>query len=1475
MRKILLLTLAVIFVSGICTALANQTAPNAVTVSNVNPIDNRNDSKSAPPSTPLPANDNFALTTFINEGFEGTTFPPTGWTRVITNASYTWQRSTNYAHSGAAGANVPWNYSQDEWLISPTFSLAGAGASARVKFWWMTSYYWMVNPYPNGDYELWISTDGGTSWSAMLWDENSEGVFSSWTWYQESISLAAYIGQTNLKLGFHYIADDAADVGLDDVVVTDDPDVPCVVTCPPGATLETEACGDSTNGGCNRIPFQFQSVTCPDTVCGTAWATTSLRDTDWYLLTLTQAESLYYYGTAEFPLLLILINAGTGNCTTYSVVASASGNPCDTVSIIRYLAAGTYYLWAGPSVWVNMPCDGSGDYTNDYTIWFDCRGHVVGPPNDDCVNVTPVPLAPGSPLTFTGDNSNATNDCALLTYPQVWHAFTTTECLDITVDYCTTTPAFGNAHLVLVSGCPCASTVTYSSYDLTTCGDGNVTIRFLGVPAGTYYYPVLNDPANNAVGPYTIHISGVACPPPPANDDCANAQPVGFVFQLPWSTTSATNDGGGTCMTSKNIWYLFTSPVTDTVHVALCGSSFDTKLAVYDGSTCSPLPTQLFCNDDACGGTLQSEGYFYALQNNQYLIEVGGYASYSGNGLLTIEAGDPIFGVTPTSLTDTAAVGSSVTDTLTVTNTGPAALNFTVVGTQNPFLRLDVDRQFESLRIPEGASIAAENKDVKHPFLNNPTVKTEETDEAYLAMKQAMAEQAKLEAQLALKGASQAMAESKPDPAVILQGGDDIANATVISSLPYSDAGTTTGYTNDYNGSCGSYGNAAPDVVYSYTPSSNQSINISLCGSSFDTRLYVFENSSSTEIACNDDYCGLQSQLDGVSLTSGNTYYIVIDGYNTANGSYTINVTPYAPPTCTPDITVNLPAALPYNDLDRTNCGLLNDFSNTCLGSYDGGEDIIYELNVTSTICVDVTLTPDSTWTGIVLDDECPPNPTSCIATSTSYSAAPHGFSGITLTPGLYYIMVDTWPTPNCATFDLSIIACPPAPPNDDCANATAIAGPYPANVSGTTLGATLDCPGILDWNGVWYTFNAPYASNTVYIDYCPTTTSLPSVGAVFFTDCTCDTTTWQVYDAGSFVTCPNTTTNAQIFWYNVPGPATYYLPVTTGTVGANFEFVIDVTQYIPCVVNCPPGATPEPESCSLDLNGGCNSTPPVFSDIACGDTICGTAWANTSLRDTDWYILRLANPSLITYTGVAEFPFLMFVINAGDTTVCGDESIVSSATADPCSTATISASLAAGVWYLWAGPSSWFNMPCDGSGDYTNDYVISLSCQPLWLIVGTSGGSVPPFSSFPVPVTMSAANLTAGTYTGNVIFSTNDPLTPTANVPVTFVVTAGGACDYVLGDINGDGNRIGGDVTFGVRYFKGIGSAPPDSCYMDSTGTYLYVAGDVNGNCEFRGSDITRLVAFFKGNAALAYCHFFPPPIIRPLSPLEVAPIR
>jgi CubicO group peptidase (beta-lactamase class C family) len=73
----------------------------------------------------------------------------------------------------------------------------------------------------------------------------------------------------------------------------------------------------------------------------------------------------------------------------------------------------------------------------------------------------------------------------------------------------------------------------------------------------------------------------------------------------------------------------------------------------------------------------------------------------------------------------------------------------------------------------------------------------------------------------------------------------------------------------------------------------------------------------------------------------------------------------------------------------------------------------------------------------------------------------------------------------------------------------------------------------------------------------------------------------------------------------------------------------------------------------------------------------------------------------------------------------------------------------------------------------------------------------------------------------------------------------------YVVGDANGDTNFTGLDVTYSVRYFKG-GPPPPYSCDCPPHGVW-YVAGDVNGSCSFTGLDITYMVRYFKSG---------PPPI-------------
>jgi hypothetical protein len=141
------------------------------------------------------------------------------------------------------------------------------------------------------------------------------------------------------------------------------------------------------------------------------------------------------------------------------------------------------------------------------------------------------------------------------------------------------------------------------------------------------------------IGEYWIEIGETDNPP--SNDNCNQAKPIGDGEYLPFDTTLATFDGPGYCMESPNIWYTYTAAYTGNVTVSLCYTDFegfndfDTRLAVYKGGNCpSSLSDLIECNDDFCG--LQSEITFAATAGSRYLIEVGGFDSMTGKGVINI-----------------------------------------------------------------------------------------------------------------------------------------------------------------------------------------------------------------------------------------------------------------------------------------------------------------------------------------------------------------------------------------------------------------------------------------------------------------------------------------------------------------------------------------------------------------------------------------------------------------------------------------------------------------------------------------------------------------------------------------------------------------------------------------------------------------------------------------------------------------------
>jgi hypothetical protein len=116
--------------------------------------------------------------------------------------------------------------------------------------------------------------------------------------------------------------------------------------------------------------------------------------------------------------------------------------------------------------------------------------------------------------------------------------------------------------------------------------------------------------------------------------------------------------------------------------------------------------------------------------------------------------------------------------------------------------------------------------------------------------------------------------------------GDDISDPRVVSALPFTE--------NHDNSICYSNQNtvyASPDVYYLVlVDPSTVALNVSLCGSSFDTFLSVFDTDGNV-LGVNDDHpdCGVQSKVT-VNTTGHDSVYVIVDGWSFNMGPYDISI---------------------------------------------------------------------------------------------------------------------------------------------------------------------------------------------------------------------------------------------------------------------------------------------------------------------------------------------------------------------------------------------------------------------------------------------------------------------------------------------------------------------------------------------------------------------------------------------------------
>jgi hypothetical protein len=598
------------------------------------------------------------------------------------------------------------------------------------------------------------------------------------------------------------------------------------------------------------------------------------------------------------------------------------------------------------------------------------------------------PTGPISVTTASGTTQSAANFTVIA--PPIITSFTPTTGGAGTV-ISVSGANFNSATLVTFNGANADSFNVVSPILIMATAPNNVTTGPIGVttPGGTAIsiasFTAIAAPSNdNFSSPQTLNgVSGTVS----GNDFAATKQP--------GEPDHAGNPGG------KSVWYRWTAPSGGTWTFNTQGSSFDTLLAVYTGSALNNLVT--VASNDNIPGTNTSSVSFAATAGTTYLIAVDGFAAEGGeettppppaSGSITLNWN--LATQFAPQISSFSPAGGSPGTTVVISGVNFLGTTGVTFNTASGTFTVDADLQITATA-PAGASTG--------PIRVGKT------------------------SGIAISATSFTVGNGPAN--------DNFNSAQVISGKVGTVTTQTSGATKE-PGEPNHAGNAGGSSVwYLWTAPSTGTWKFDTAQSSFDTLLAIYTGTSVgalSLVVSNDDWGAAVTSEVLLNATAGTAYHIAVDGYDGAVGNLVLNWAS----------TVNLPVISSFQP-----------------GAGGPGTSVsITGMNFTGATAV--------AFGGVS-------TPTFTVNGSTSISAT------VPIGASTGPISVNT-PNGNVQSATDFVVIVPP-PANDNLAQAISISGAI-VTVTGSNVGATKEQgepahAGNLGGSSVWWTWTAP--SNGTY----------------------------------------------------------------------------------------------------------------------------------------------------------------------------------------------------------------------------------------------------------------------------------------------------------------------------------------------------------------------------------------------------------
>lgn len=455
--------------------------------------------------------------------------------------------------------------------------------------------------------------------------------------------------------------------------------------------------------------------------------------------------------------------------------------------------------------------------------------------------------------------------------------------------------------------------------------------------AGAYTLVLLGSCGEVVSTPGTLAVT------PLPTDDCALAPTLangtynfsvdGFGSAGPYEDNRCGGAWGGF---GADAWFRYTATCTGTLRISTCDSGFDTALFLYPNAGCPSNPgTILTCADNECG--TNADLLYPVTVGDTFLVRVGGYNFDSSQVNLTISctsppafpsdhcADAPFIGVGSYSF---STVGSD-TDGL-VESGGNAGEGDCALGGG---FQIDHDRWFRGLATCTGAisiSLCGSDFDTRIMVYEGSACPSQPgtliacgDNQCTLNARVGGNVRAGEIFLVRVGGANGASGNVQLNIACLsTPPTDSCANAPTLTDGVY-DFFTwdTTTDGPDEPGTCNnSWPGCDNDVWFRYTASCTGTATVSLCGSSFDTKMFIYPGTAcpttgGSTIACSDDVCGTASEST-IPVAAGQSFLVRVGGMFGDSGAVHMTLS------CTP----SLACPMDYNRDSSLNLDDLSDY---------------------------------------------------------------------------------------------------------------------------------------------------------------------------------------------------------------------------------------------------------------------------------------------------------------------------------------------------------------------------------------------------------------------------------------------------------------------------------------------------------------------------------------------------------------------